>query len=139
MSIFSRLFGLDKSKKDSIRSEVNIADAINAHMKWKARLQRCLDGTSDEQLDPMVICRDDQCALGQWIHGPALHHFRDDEGFGVLRSDHAQFHFVASNVVYKVQQNDLASAMELFSGEYIQASRKVIYALTELNKQLGDE
>lgn len=139
MGIFSKLFGLDQSKKSSIRNEIDITEAINAHMKWKARLQRCLDGTSDEVLNPMVICRDDQCALGKWIHGPAANHFHGDQGFSVLRSDHAQFHFVASNVVHKVQQNEHASAMEIFNGEYMHASRKVIHALTELNKHLNDE
>lgn len=138
MGIFSKLFGLDQGKKNSIRNEIDITEAINAHMKWKARLQRCLDGTSDEKLDPMVICRDDQCALGKWIHGPAANHFRGDEEFNILRADHAQFHYVASNVVHKVQQSDHASAMTIFNGEYVQSSRKVIHALTELNKQLGE-
>jgi hypothetical protein len=54
-------------------------------MKWKGRLQNYVDGTSKEQLDPMIICRDDQCALGKWIHGPALQYFCDGEGFYKLR------------------------------------------------------
>lgn len=138
MGIFSRLFGQDQSKKINIRNEIDISAAIAAHMTWKARLQRCLDGTAEEKLDPMLICRDDQCALGKWIHGPALNHFRGDEEFNALRADHAQFHYVASNVVHKIQQNDHASAMHIFNGEYVLASRKVIHALTELNKQLGE-
>lgn len=138
MSIFSKLFGNDTAKRASIRSEINIADAINAHMQWKARLQRCLDGTSDEKLDPMMVCRDDQCALGKWIHGPAVDHFHGDEDFNTLRADHAQFHYVASNVVLKAQQNDHLSAINLFNGEYVQASRKVIHTLTELHKHLEE-
>jgi hypothetical protein len=138
MGIFSRLFGQDQGKKHSIRNEIDITEAINAHMKWKARLQRCLDGNSEEKLDPMLVCRDDQCALGKWIHGPALNHFHGDEEFNALRSDHAQFHYVASNVVYKIQQDDHAGAMAIFNGEYVQASRKVIHTLTELNKQLNE-
>lgn len=138
MGIFSRLFGNDSNKKASIRGEINIIDAINAHMQWKGRLQRCLDGTSDETLDPKLICRDDQCVLGKWIHGPAVNHFSGDAEFNTLRADHAQFHIVAGNVVQKVQQNDHTSAMNLFNGEYVQASRKVIHALTELNKTLEE-
>lgn len=138
MGIFSNLFGQNKDKASSIRKEIDITEAVNAHMKWKARLQHCLDGTSDEILDPMIICRDDQCTLGKWIHGPAVKHFHGDPEFNTLRSDHAQFHFIASNVVYKIQQNDQDGAMSLFHGDYVQASRKVIYALTELNKQLEE-
>ena len=138
MSFFSKLFGNDAGKKAKIRSEINITDAINAHMQWKARLQRYLDGTSEEKLDPMIICRDDQCSLGKWIHGPGVDHFHGEEEFNTLRSDHAQFHYVASNVVLKVQQNDPTVARGIFDNDYAQASRKVIYALTELNKQLGD-
>lgn len=136
MSIFSKLFGQNKEKLTSIRKDIDITEAINAHMKWKARLQSCLDGTSEEVLDPRVICRDDLCALGKWIHGPALNHFHGDESLEILRADHAQFHNIAGNVITKIQQNDINGAMTLFSGEYVKASRKVIHTLTELNRHL---
>lgn len=142
MGFFAKLFGGDSKKADvteAIRAEINIPECVTAHMKWKARLQSYLDGTSTEVLDPMVICRDDQCALGKWIHGPALRYFHDDEGFHKLRSDHATFHFVAGNVVKKVQDNDRAGADELMKNDYAHASREVIHDLTELNKHLGGE
>jgi hypothetical protein len=142
MGFFSKLFGLgDGSKtniRETIRSEVNIAECIDAHMKWKGRLQSYLDGTSKEQLDPAVICRDDQCVLGKWIHGPALVYFHDDDGFHKLRSDHANFHLIAGTVVKKVLENDLAGSDSLFVHEYSRASREVIQDLTELNKHLHE-
>jgi hypothetical protein len=142
MGFFSRLFGQDESNavdvKATIRSEINISDAVAAHMKWKGRLQSYLDGTSQEQLDPMVICRDDQCVLGKWIHGPALNYFHGDEGFHKLRSDHANFHFIAGTVVKKVQENDKAAADALMRNDYAHASREVIHDLTELNKHLNE-
>ena len=143
MGFFSKLFGqiehdVEKQSniRKSIRSEIDIAECIDAHMKWKGRLQSYLDGTSKEQLDPMIICRDDQCVLGKWIHGPALKHFHGDDGFHKLRSDHANFHFVAGNVVKKVQDKDLAGSDALLKNEYARASRDVVQDLTELNKQL---
>jgi Chemoreceptor zinc-binding domain len=143
MGLFSRLFGRDvhggeqqENLRKSIRSEIDIAECIEAHMKWKGRLQSYLEGTSKEQLDPMVICRDDQCVLGKWIHGPALKYFHGDEGFQKLRSDHANFHFVAGSVVKKVQENDRAGSDALLKNEYARASRDVIQDLTELNKHL---
>ncbi|MBI5890122.1 MAG: CZB domain-containing protein [Nitrosomonadales bacterium] len=144
MGFFSRLFGHgghDEEARakviDTIRSEVDIAECIAAHMKWKGRLQSYVDGTSKEELDPMVICRDDQCVLGKWIHGPALKHFHNDESFHKLRSDHANFHFVAGTVVKKVQENDLAGSDALLKTEYSRASRDVIQDLTELNNHLN--
>lgn len=143
MGFFSKLFGQDKkieaNVRESIRSEIDIPQCIEAHMKWKGRLQSYLDGTSQEVLDPMVICRDDQCVLGKWIHGPALKYFHDDEGFQKLRSDHANFHFVAGTVVKKVQEKDMAGSEALMRGEYARASREVIQDLTELNKHLHDQ
>jgi len=136
MGFFSSLLGFDESKKTNINDEINIMEAINAHVYWKMRLEKYVDGTSEEKLDPKLICRDDQCVLGKWIHGPALKHFHDDDGFITLRDDHAQFHLVASNVVTKVQANDTAAARDLLEGEYLKISHKVVHDLTELNKQL---
>ena len=144
MGFFSRLFGRNEQDTEeqanirkAIRSEINIAECIDAHMKWKGRLQNYLDGTSKEQLDPMIICRDDQCVLGKWIHGPALKYFHDDEGFQKLRSDHANFHFIAGSVIKKVQDKDLVGSDALMKNEYARASRDVIQDLTELNKHLN--
>ena len=140
MDFFSRRFGNNESNaekiRESIRSEIDIVECVDAHMKWKGRLQSYLEGTSKEQLDPAVICHDDQCALGKWIHGPALNNFQGDEGFHKLRADHASFHVVAAAVVKKVQENDGARADALLKYEYARASREVIQDLTELNKQL---
>ncbi len=131
--------GLSASKKEAIKSEINIMDAITAHIKWKVRLQDYLNGTSQEVLDPMVICRDDQCVLGKWIHGPATMHFHDYQEFHQLRADHAQFHFVAGNVVKKVQEHDRDGANRLMENEYAHTSRKVIQALNDLNTHVTAE
>ena len=137
MGFFSSLFGFGESKKTSIKDEINIMDAINAHIKWKVRLESYLNGTSEEKLDPNIVCRDDQCVLGKWIHGPALNHFHNDDGFTALRDDHAQFHVVAGKVVSNVQANNKAAAEVLMKSEYMLASRKVVRDLTELNKQIS--
>lgn len=125
---------IDAAKKELIRDEINLAEAVEAHINWKIRLKNYLDGKSNEDLDPMVICRDDQCKLGQWIHGPALNHFHEFEPFHKLRADHAQFHYVAANVVKNVQANDHAAAEAIFKDEYQHVSHDVVMALTELNR-----
>ena len=136
MGFFLSLLGFDEGKKANINDEINIMEAINAHIYWKIRLEKYLNGTSEEVLDPQNICRDDQCKLGKWIHGSGLKHFHNDDGFMTLRDDHAQFHIIASNVVTKVQENETDAARALLEGEYLKTSHKVVHDLTELNKQL---
>jgi len=141
MSLFSgvaSLFRLDSAKKQSIREEIDLAEAVEAHISWKLRLQRYLDGSSSETLDPMVICRDDQCKLGKWIHGPAIQHFHEHPAFHELRADHAQFHYVAANVVTHVQAKNRAAADDIFNNEYQHISHKVVLALTELNRAVTE-
>jgi hypothetical protein len=132
--------GLTRMKpgqKAKIREEISIMDAINAHVTWKVRLQDYINGKSAEVLDPLVVSRDDQCALGKWIHGQAFSHFHEETAFQQMRDDHAQFHIVAGKVVSCVQAHDQAAAEALLEGEYKQVSHKVVHALSELNKSLN--
>ena len=135
MGIFSNLFG-SKQKKE-ISDEINISEAVAAHVSWKLRLQKCLDGTIEEILEAEVVCRDDQCKLGKWIHGPALKHFDGAQAFHALRTDHAIFHQLAGQIVRHARVNDHASAHALMEGEYKQVSHKVVMALTELNNEIA--
>lgn len=136
MLSLGRWLGISDSQKKTIKDEVDIMGAISAHVNWKQRLEKCLNGDSDEKLDPMIVCRDDQCALGKWIHGEAVKHFHGHEEFHNLRSDHAQFHFIAGSVVKKVEENDRAGAEQLLNNEYAHVSRNVVNSLIELNKQV---
>ncbi len=111
---------------------------MQAHINWKLRLQDYLDGKSAEPLDPMMICRDDQCELGRWIHGPGMAHFHGLGPFHQLRATHAQFHHVAADVVQKVQARDRGAAQEVLEGEYPRISHKVVLALTELHKSVSE-
>ena len=137
MGFFSTMFGWDAAKVESVKNEINIMDAINAHVRWKVRLDRCLNGTSEETLDPKVICRDDQCVLGKWIHGTAPKHFNGDEYLNILREHHAKFHVLAASVVERIQANDKAAAEKILFGDYNETSRNVIRDLTELGKHLA--
>jgi hypothetical protein len=133
MSVFTNLFSLAASIKARINDELNISEAVAAHANWKERLERYIDGNSGEKLDPMVVCRDDQCTLGKWIHGPATDHFHSDKVFHALRADHAQFHYVAANVVRYALEGDKSGAEALLKGEYARVSHHVVALLNELD------
>ena len=136
MGFFSELFVSNETEKAEIAGSIDVMAAINAHVLWKIRLDKYLNGTSEEVLDSAVIGRDDQSTLGKWIHGTAREYFEGDEGFNTLRDDHAWFHVLAGKIVNKVQGNDKAGAQALMQGEYALASRKVVKDLTELGKLL---
>jgi hypothetical protein len=125
----------DKQQKGKVHEEINLMDAINGHVKCKVHLQNYLEGTSKEQLDPMVICLDDRCVLGKWIHGPAFKHFHEHPSFYQLRAFHAQMHVIAGNVIKHVLANERTAAMALMEEKYKEASRKVVKALAELNQR----
>jgi hypothetical protein len=136
MGFFSGFFGMDKVAKAKFIGTIDVMAAINAHILWKVRLENYLKGSSEEKLDPQVICLDNQCVLGKWIYGPAHEYFKEDEGYKTLRDDHALFHEIAARVVSKIHDNDKQTAEAMIKGEYVQASRKVVKDLTEMAKHL---
>jgi Ribonuclease G/E len=73
---------------------LNFMTAIEAHIKWKTRLETYIQGTSQEDLKVEVVCRDDQCPLGKWIYSTGGERFGTIDTFGEMRGDAAadQFH-----------------------------------------------
>lgn len=44
-------------------------EAIDSHLKWKARLRDYITGASKEDLQVENVSRDDACPLGYWLSG----------------------------------------------------------------------
>jgi hypothetical protein len=133
------IFGLsggEARQHGNAEEELNFMDAINAHIKCKVHLQNYIDGKLQERLDPTLVSRDDHCVLGKWIHGPAFRSFSMSPSFYQLRTQHAQMHHIAGNVIMHVHANDRTAAEALMEGTYKEASRKVVKALTELNQSV---
>jgi hypothetical protein len=106
--------------------------AIAAHQKWKVRLQACIDGTSQETLDPRTISRDDQCVLGKWINGHGSVEFGNKTAFSQLKIEHAQFHMLAGEVLLAVYSGRQAEAKEKLESLFTQASLRVQKLLANL-------
>jgi hypothetical protein len=136
LGAMTKWFGLTPRIKEQINREVNILDAINAHVHWKARLLNYRNGLSEENLEPERVCRDDLCELGKWMHGAAKHVFFGYDEFMELREKHAHFHAVAGKVVQHVQEQNFAAADKLLANEYSRASREVVQALTGFSQHL---
>jgi Chemoreceptor zinc-binding domain len=154
MGFFSRLFNLDdknsgnkQEAKDSeltidaktaaaVLAEIDIDTAIAAHENWKLRLRNYLDGKSTEQLSPDVVCLDDRCDLGKWLHGPGGQRLGKYPAFTMLIARHKYFHVQASTVVALTQAGEKAKAEETLKTNYEHGSTQTVLLLKELKRAL---
>lgn len=112
---------------------LNFKTAIDAHMRWKIRLENYIAGTSDEKLEVSVICRDDQCPLGKWIYDKGGEKFGYSETFFEMKAHHAHFHRCAGVVLESAQRGDTPMAIRLLNtGDYVKASERVKVLLARM-------
>lgn len=114
---------------------MNFLDAINAHVMWKLRLQRYLEGTSDENLDPDHICQDNQCILGKWIYGNQ-DRYNKSPVFADVQGRHAEFHIMAANIVQLVNKDQKQEAGEMLRGDYSKLSQRLLAKIRQLARDL---
>jgi hypothetical protein len=118
---------------------LNFKSAVDAHMKWKIRLDAYISGTSSEELKVDVVCRDDQCPLGKWIYGRGGGEFGYSETFFDMKAHHAHFHRCAGEVLATAQAGDTEKARRLLNhGDYVRASEKVKKLLARLFVLVSD-
>ena len=113
---------------------LNIDVAISAHENWKLRLQAYLDGKSSEAFEPDVICFDNRCDLGKWIHGPGRERLGKYPGFTALVDNHKMFHYAASNVVSLDQAGKKDDARKMLDGQFSHFSGQVVGILKALQE-----
>jgi hypothetical protein len=94
---------------------------ITAHVAWKQRLQKFLDGTSTETLDPAVIGVDNRCELGKWIYSGGTS-FQHNANYTTVKELHANFHKVAASIVDYHMRGETQAAQSLLTGDYSQLS-----------------
>ncbi len=146
MSFLSALIGgflgsgkQSPDKIDTARLALNDMDfqvAIAAHENWKNRLQAYLDGTSREVLDANVVCFDDRCDLGKWIHSSGKTKLGQYPGFTALMSHHKMLHFAASNVIALQNRGKTAEAGALLRGQFTQFSKSMVGDLNALSEMV---
>jgi hypothetical protein len=112
---------------------LNFKTAVDAHMKWKVRLESYINGTSTEQLKVEVVSRDDQCPLGKWIYDKGGEKFGFSETFLDVKANHAHFHRCAGSVLAAAQAGDTATALKLLKGgDYVKSSERVKMLLARM-------
>lgn len=122
---------------DASNAEVgglNFQSALEAHMKWRMRLQDVVNGVSKEKLDPEVVEKDDHCVLGKWLYGEG-ERYKDLEGFSKVKLAHAEFHGLAAGILRKALTGNKAEAQALLTGEYRRCSVRIGGLLAGLHAQ----
>lgn len=119
--------------KSEAAAGINIRTAIDAHIRWRHRLESFVQGTSDENLQVPVVAADDQCALGRWLHGEAKQRYGHFDLFRELVEVHAQFHQYAGRVLEAALAGQHAAALALLQGGgYPRCAVKVKHLLARL-------
>lgn len=112
---------------------LNFKTAVDAHMKWKVRLESYINGSSTEELKVDVVCRDDLCPLGKWIYDKGGEKFGFSETFFDMKAHHAHFHRCAGDVLAAAQAGHKEAATRLLnSGDYVKASERVKMLLARM-------
>ncbi|PUA19723.1 CZB domain-containing protein [Glaciimonas sp. PCH181] len=144
LKFFRNIFGSDANSKHvapptiseielkTIR-ELNVDAAISAHENWKVRLGTFLAGKSTEDLRPEIICFDNRCDLGKWLHGSAKEQLGKYTSFQQLVAEHKSFHYHASNVVSLTQAGKIEDAEKLLDSSFKMSSERVIKFLRDLS------
>ncbi|MEK9142033.1 MAG: CZB domain-containing protein [Nitrospirota bacterium] len=119
------------------KEEIN--KAIGAHGMWKTRLTHAIEtGKMDATVD--TVRMDNQCAFGKWLYGASLD-AKDKRAshYEEVRSLHAKFHQVASQVVELALAGKKQQALQLMSleGGYTEVSSKLTAAMSAWVKSLA--
>lgn len=112
---------------------MNLDDALSAHIKWKFRLGKFIDGISEEALNHRTVCKDNLCTLGQWIHGEGAK-FKGLREYRQLLNKHANLHVLAAELVKRVEKGEKAGAKAMLAGPFAKVSNETVVAIVELKQ-----
>lgn len=118
-------------------SAIDFMAAIEAHVRWKVRLENYIDGTTTEKLDPTIVGMDNQCVLGKWIYGAGGEKYGTNPLFQEIREIHAAFHKCSAGIMCQADAGDRAGAIEaLHRGDHFKHSQRIKAKLARLHLEL---
>jgi len=115
-------------------AELNFDQAIQAHARWKGKLQKYL-AKPDRSLDPGKTAQDCLCDLGKWLYGAGKQYANLAE-FKRLVTDHVRFHRSAGDILRRADSGERMGEEVALGGhsEYAQASSAVVAALMKMKE-----
>jgi Chemoreceptor zinc-binding domain len=115
---------------EGVLAGLSLQQALEAHQAWRARLQKVLDGDSEEKFDVEFVSSDNQCALGKWIYGEAKNLYSKLPEYEFVRKAHAEFHVCAGEVLTQHKAGNLQDADTLLKTKFRTATNKNQMLLT---------
>lgn len=110
--------------------------AIEAHIRWKIRLENYIEGTSTEKLDIAVVGADNMCALGKWIYGEGAK-YNGNPLFEEIRQIHAEFHKGAARIITMADAGQKAEAMDAVQrGDHFKNSQRIKAKLARMHMEI---
>ena len=111
---------------------LNMKSAIDAHLKWKERLENELIRSSGEQLDVRRVAGDTHCELGRWLHGEGKRRFSEVQEYKDLIKSHVEFHLFAGELLATIRAGDTEVAQNRLRSEFRRKSDRVQLDLVRL-------
>ncbi len=127
-------FEVAAETETDVASDFDFDQAIEAHRQWKVLLRQAI--AEGAKLDADVICRDDRCRLGKWLHGSGGHRWGAQPGFVALLQKHAEFHDVAGTVARQINAGAMDNAERMIGSgsRFAQVSNEVCTLLTRAKR-----
>lgn len=135
---FKRFFGRAENGDAKFDIETTVTEGldidavIDAHRKWKLRLNHYLEGRSSETLQPETLCFDDRCDLGKWIYSTGEARLGNLPVFEALKVYHKMSHVTISRLISLAQAGKNDEAKRMLLTTYERESNSVTQALVQL-------
>lgn len=142
MALFSDVkgfFRFDTDRKRDLRDKFNLLGAVETHVMWKDSLGNYVQGSMSGPVEAILAGRCETCELDLWLNSAECELLRGMPEFAQLHESHQKFHQSGALIVEKLQAGDRNEALLIFKSEYNQALRRLIQALTNINKHLQED
>lgn len=113
--------------------DLDAIEAIEAHMRWRARLEARLFGPKTTAIAADQVFLDKRSTLGRWLYGRGQERFGTLDTFSELRRHHAEFHRYAGQAVLAFNAGRRDEAIRMVTGgDYARASQRLRQTITRL-------
>ena len=119
-------------EKEKSFEGLDIKGALDAHAKWRERLEEHIAGRSEEVLEVGAVSCDDNCALGKWIYSAGHKKYGHLKELEDLRATHADFHLSAGEVLIRHGSGNREQALDHLNTEFKKLSGRVQLSLVRL-------
>lgn len=138
MGFFSNLFKsstfFDSEYTD--KTAMPLAQVLSAHVNWKARLNKFMEGTLSYSLDPEVLLQANDTELGRWILQADEMDLSDikKDMLKQLYQANIEMHQVASNIAQLIHANKREELAEL-NEKFKEVTKNLMYLLLDISNQ----